>query len=168
MADQKITQLTPDTAPTTDDVIVTVNDPGGTPANKKVTLGNLLPFYAASGDVVITSQSTSSSSFTDLATTGPSATVVIGPNGKALITLTADFSNGTNAYNAMSFAASGANTISASDDRALAASGTNQHAYSWSYLATGLNPGSTTFTAKYRCTAGTVSFDRRYIIVIPL
>lgn len=42
MADQKITQLTADTSPTSDDLTVTVNDPGGTPANKKVTLGDLV------------------------------------------------------------------------------------------------------------------------------
>ncbi len=41
MADQKITQLTADTTPTTDDLIVTVNDPAGTPGNKKVTLSDL-------------------------------------------------------------------------------------------------------------------------------
>lgn len=41
MADQKITQLTEDTSPSSDDLIVTVNDPGGTPTNKKVQLVNL-------------------------------------------------------------------------------------------------------------------------------
>ena len=40
-ADVKITQLTEDTAPTTDDLTVTVNNPGGTPASRKVTLANL-------------------------------------------------------------------------------------------------------------------------------
>ena len=44
MADSKISALTADTSPTSDDLIVTVNDPGGTPANKKVTLANL--FFA--------------------------------------------------------------------------------------------------------------------------
>ncbi len=33
--------LTSDTSPTSDDLILTVNDPSGTPANKKVTIGNL-------------------------------------------------------------------------------------------------------------------------------
>lgn len=42
MADQKITQLTADTTPTSDDLVVTVNDPAGTPANRKVTLANLV------------------------------------------------------------------------------------------------------------------------------
>lgn len=38
---QKVTALTADTSPTSDDLIMTVNDPGGTPANRKVTIGNL-------------------------------------------------------------------------------------------------------------------------------
>lgn len=41
MADSKITGLTADAAPTSDDLVVTVNDPLGTPANRKVTLANL-------------------------------------------------------------------------------------------------------------------------------
>lgn len=40
MADQKISGLTADTSPTSDDLIVTVNAPATTPANRKVTLGN--------------------------------------------------------------------------------------------------------------------------------
>ena len=42
MADAKITALTEDTAPSLEDLIATVNDPGGSPANRKVTLANLL------------------------------------------------------------------------------------------------------------------------------
>ena len=42
MADKRITELTEDTSPTLDDLIVTVTDPGGTPVTKKVTLANLL------------------------------------------------------------------------------------------------------------------------------
>lgn len=41
-ADAKISALSADTSPTSDDLTVTVNDPSGTPANKKVTLGNLI------------------------------------------------------------------------------------------------------------------------------
>ena len=37
----KITQLTEDTAPSSDDLILTVNSPGGTPSNRKVTIANL-------------------------------------------------------------------------------------------------------------------------------
>jgi len=42
MADLKITGLTADTTPSSDDLIPTVNDPAGTPANRKVTLANAI------------------------------------------------------------------------------------------------------------------------------
>ena len=42
MADTKITALTEDTAPLTTDLVMTVDDPGGSPVNKKVTIANLL------------------------------------------------------------------------------------------------------------------------------
>lgn len=42
MADTKTTALSADASPTTDDLVMTVNDPGGTPANRKVTLAALM------------------------------------------------------------------------------------------------------------------------------
>lgn len=41
MADSKLADLTADASPTSDDLIYTVNSPGGTPADRKVTLANL-------------------------------------------------------------------------------------------------------------------------------
>ena len=41
MANLKITELTADTSPTSDDLIITVNDVGTTPTNRKVTIANL-------------------------------------------------------------------------------------------------------------------------------
>lgn len=42
MSNVKISELTEDTSPSTDDLVVTVDDPGGTPASKKTTIANLL------------------------------------------------------------------------------------------------------------------------------
>jgi hypothetical protein len=39
--DTKISDLTADTSPSSDDLVVTVDDPAGTPANKQVTVGDL-------------------------------------------------------------------------------------------------------------------------------
>ena len=47
VADKKITELTADTAPTSDDLVMTVNDPAGTPANRKVTLSNFIKGLSA-------------------------------------------------------------------------------------------------------------------------
>src|SRR3990167_9144142 len=41
MADQKITQFTENTAPISTDILPMVDDPGGSPANNKVTVANL-------------------------------------------------------------------------------------------------------------------------------
>ncbi len=41
MADQKITDLTALTALTDDDLLVAVNDPGGAPASRKITIANV-------------------------------------------------------------------------------------------------------------------------------
>jgi len=47
LANTKITALTEDTAPTGDDLLVTVNDPAGTPANRKLTITNFLKLMVA-------------------------------------------------------------------------------------------------------------------------
>lgn len=41
MADQKITELTNEATPTSDDLVAIVNSPGGTPATRKATLASL-------------------------------------------------------------------------------------------------------------------------------
>lgn len=41
-ADSKVTALSEDTTPTSDDLLYMVNDPSGTPASRKATVGNLL------------------------------------------------------------------------------------------------------------------------------
>lgn len=45
MTDSKLTALTEDTNPTIDDLVYVVNDPDGTPAEKKVTVENLLSLH---------------------------------------------------------------------------------------------------------------------------
>ena len=50
--DLKISQLTADTSPTSDDLIMTVNDPGGTPASRKVTLANIFAAIGSMGTTV--------------------------------------------------------------------------------------------------------------------
>ena len=53
MADQELTDLTADANPTTDDLLYVVSDPGGSPVDKKVSLGNLMtlaPHYVDRGD----------------------------------------------------------------------------------------------------------------------
>lgn len=126
----------------------------------------------ASSATVATSQTTSSTSYADLATVGPAATVTVGANGLAFVTVGCSAGHGsTDLPTSMSFAISGASTVAAGTWGALVqrlTTATAQGSSSWSVLVTGLTPGSTTFTAKYRVSAGTGTFVERYISVIPL
>lgn len=101
---------------------------------------------------------TTSGTYGDLSTVGPSVTAIIGSSGRATLTLGAIFAGATNsAY--MSFAASGANTISPSDTQCVeAASLGHQNSFSRELLLTNLASGSTTFTAKYRSGDGASAF----------
>jgi len=45
VADQKLTQLDADSAPSLDDIVYTVNDPVGVKEHKKVTLGDILGLF---------------------------------------------------------------------------------------------------------------------------
>jgi hypothetical protein len=123
---------------------------------------------------VATAETTTSPTYTDLATTGPAVTATISAttpgSGRALVSVT----SGTQATNGstsmfMSFAVSGATTMAATDTRALVLLGNNLQQASASFVVTGLNAGSTTFTAKYKVSgSGTATFSNRSIWVIPL
>lgn len=53
-ADTKVSALPADTTPTTDDLVMTVNDPGGTPVSKKVTLANFRTLMLAGNGSTLT------------------------------------------------------------------------------------------------------------------
>ena len=123
-------------------------------------------------DYVATIETTTSTSFVDLATVGPDVTVTIGANGLALVSIYCRSLNTASTGQAlMGIDVSGANTIAADSTRIIGQVFTGNYEL-WcgaSFLYTGLNAGSTTFTAKYkRLTAGTASFSTRRIAVIPL
>jgi hypothetical protein len=116
-------------------------------------------------------QTTTSTTFADLATLGPSVTLTL-PAGstKALVIVTAAENTnqgGASAY--MSVAVTGASTVAASDATAFIVVGSNAVRASATAVLTGLSSaGPLTFTAKYRVSAGTGTFAARDITVIPL
>jgi hypothetical protein len=127
----------------------------------------------SAGNTVATSQTTTSTSYADLGTAGPSATVTVPASGNVLVIVTAsatDSASGASAY--VGFAVSGGNTQAAADAKAfIVQSGGNQAILvqgSASFFVSGLSAGSTTFTAKYRVSSGTGTFANRSIVVIPL
>lgn len=115
-----------------------------------------------------------SASFVDLATFGPTVTVETGSS--AIVLCNARVWNDNGEQSVFSYDVSGSTAIGASDNYAFTMDGTNNAANNQNRwhgalfdLTTSLNPGSNTFTMKYRSGgAGTARFRWRAICVIPL
>jgi hypothetical protein len=142
----------------------------------KVNSGATAPEWAApagglvfANSTVNTNQSTSSSTFTDLAT---SQSVTLTTGTKALVILTVKESN-VNLGNKVttSFAVSGATTIAANDVTSLEVLQPRAgefYTVGSSFYLSSLTAGSNTFTMKFRIDVGTGSFKDRQITVIDL
>lgn len=120
---------------------------------------------------VATDQGTTSTSYTDLSTTGPAVTVTVNASGLLLVGVGCKTNSNAQGEDYMSYAMSGANTIAAADTYAyeavsFVAGAANRG--SKVYLHSGLTPGSTTVTAKYRTNTSTGNFSDRQIWAIPL
>lgn len=118
---------------------------------------------------VETAETTGSSSYTDLATVGPSVTVTTGT--QALVIITAAINNNTaTVASSASFSVSGATAFSADNTVRIARDGVAANTL-LRYSAATLFPltaGSNTFTMKYNTQAATTAtFSVREIIVIP-
>lgn len=117
------------------------------------------------GGEVLTTQSTTSATYTNLATTGPSVTIDTGTS--ALITMCAFAYNSVGAGNTafLGLDVSGATTIAANDEYLRTTFwAANASVYmGGSFIVTGLTAGSNTFTIKYRCDGSTIFFGNRYI-----
>lgn len=119
---------------------------------------------------VNTSQTTASTSYTDLATAGPAVTVTTGT--RAMVWTNCQLQNSVDSAGThASVTVSGASSIGASDAAAISLDGVlaaNPWRLGTCYMFDTLTAGSNTFTMKYRVSAGTGTFHRRHIIVMPL
>lgn len=145
---------------------------------KSTTAGSIFVSTGANGiaqrpvlsGTVDTSETTTSTSYTDLATVGPVVTATTGD--KALVLYAAQFNNsvaGNSSF--VSWAVSGSSTVAAGDATSLnldAAANFQDMRASDLRRVTGLNSGSNTFTMKYRVSAGTGAYQRRHLIIIGL
>lgn len=121
--------------------------------------------------LVSTSNTTASTTYVDLATSGPSVTLETGT--VALVTISATIGEPVNDAGAAfaSFAVSGATTIAAADGNAVTINFTNIAqspfgTFSRTFRLTGLTAGSNTFSMRYRIASGTsVAFSERSITV---
>lgn len=121
--------------------------------------------------VVTTQQTTTSTSYTDLATAGPAVTISTGTKALVAIQNYMYVASGTTDI-FMSFGITGATTVAANDAQsyAIGSSGVNLPALGGAavFLITGLTAGSNIFTAKYRVSASTGTFRNRNIAVVDM
>lgn len=124
-------------------------------------------------DIVNTSQTTTSTTYANLATTGPAVTVTTGTSALVFIQCRVRNTGSTNSALA-SYAVSGATTIAADDTRSVSSLGAQNAGgdYCSMFLHKAgseiLTAGSNTFTMKYRVGGGTGEYARRRITVVPL
>lgn len=135
------------------------------------TANNTISERVPSTVQIATSQTTTSTTYANLATTGPQvATVATGKT--ALVWFMAQMSHSSSSgETSVSVAISGATTLAANDDWRLLQSGVtaaNDNRHGVTHLFTGLTAGNNTFTMQYRTNTGTATFSNRDLIVIPL
>ena len=132
---------------------------------------NAIAARTPSGATVATSQTTTSTAYVDLTTAGPIVTVTTGT--KAIVSIAANMDTNTTANPVYaSYAVSGATTIAANDAWCIlrdAITQVNPNRWGVTHFVDTLNPGSNTFTMKYKSTTSTTAtFLNRTIVVIPL
>jgi len=117
---------------------------------------------------VTTGQSSSSATYADLATAGPAVTVTTGTKAMVIVGARVQASAGWNGN--MSYAVSGATTVSANDEWSIMSFDSYSQQFSFASTQVSLTAGSNTFTAKYKTGSADnpCTFSNRYIIVIDL
>lgn len=165
-----VTTLVADTGVTINGNVALKRYQGGTLIRTASDVWAFLPnasaAQASAAAAVATSQGTSSTSYTDLATAGPAVTLTTGT--KALVIISSSQEASIGGYNTYAgFAVSGATTIAAADTRGIRLKTGAQ--LSAAYLVTTLTAGSNTFTMKYKAESGsTANFLNREIAVIDM
>lgn len=122
-----------------------------------------------SGGTVSAGETTASTSYTNLATSGPALTLAT--STAALVAIGAHVTNDTVGANAFaSYAVSGATSVSAVDNWAVGhatSGGGRVVSASRVQFQSSLTAGNNTFTMQYRVAGGTGTFSNRHIAVIP-
>lgn len=119
-----------------------------------------------------TLETTTSTTYADLATVGPSVTAT--SSSRAIVALTADMWLSTAGSAYASVAISGASSIAAVDARAAKVRITTGGdanpgcRIGITNMQSTLSSGSNTWTMQYRTTAGTATFSNRDLVVLPL
>lgn len=117
---------------------------------------------------VATSETTTSTTYADLATSGPSVTVTVGASGMALVLISVQMSNSSASVGTFSGVLVDATTPADVDAATTNAATSTIARATRPYLVTGLSAASHTFKLQYRVASGTGTFSSRRIVVIPL
>lgn len=137
-------------------------------ANAAITPNKLN--LSPSTNVTLSSGTTTSTSYTPTLTgaTAQTATATVGVNGVLLIGIWSQIVNSGTNLSAMSFALSGANTVAASNNRAIAVTGSSQGWLGSVFVVTGLTAGATVATANFAVAAGTGTYASHSIFAVSL
>lgn len=126
------------------------------------------------GSTIAAGVATSSATYADLTgSVGPAVTLLVPQSGRVIVDISADMATSaiTTQTGFMGIALSGANTEAASDAKCARGSwaGTSGLGGTISnrILYTGLNPGTTTFTSKFKSSSGSITFSNRRLNVDP-
>lgn len=92
MADEKTTQLAALTTPAIEDLLAIVDDPGGSPVTKKITLANLLTLFLS--NVVVQTLTSASGTYTPTAGMKKCLMIAVGPGGNGAGVTAADDAGG--------------------------------------------------------------------------
>jgi hypothetical protein len=132
------------------------------------TAANSIAARLVNADFIATSESTTSLTYTNLATNGPVITATTSASCIVAIYCNVFHSGGLAAW--MSYGITGATTAVELDNRAIMLQSTGgQRVGATFFHSSILNPGSNTFTAKYRVsTSGTGTWSDRRLMVIPM
>lgn len=119
--------------------------------------------------LVTASETTSSTSYANLETVGPSVTVTSG--SRCLIIISASIANGlVNTQSFIGYEITGTTTQAITDTLSLTTDGVTEdkvHRRCQILMEENMNPGVNTFTLKYKTTANTSTFSERFLAVLP-
>ena len=122
-------------------------------------------FVAQIADPVNVAESTASTSYTNLATVGPTLTGI--SNGLYVVLFGCRISHSLGGSDAGLMSVQG-NAVAASDTNAINSNATTQVGTNVAFQLHELRANSNTLTAKYRTTAGTATFDGRTMLAIKI
>lgn len=147
--------------------------PGKATAANRIFVSNGLNSIAErvpSTHIVADSESTSSITYTDLSTLGPTVTVTTGTAAIVWFGGRMQHSSSTG-ETSMSVAVTGVSNVAANDNWRALQSGVaanNQNRFMVCHMFTGLTAGSNIFTVKYKTNDTSATYQDRDIVVIPL